>query len=92
MNEKPANSQAKRAQRRGRKAGSRDNRPTHWVVAGLGLLAVIAGVLLLVIANGVLASILGAGLIGLSGIAFVSLAFLLVGEGDEDDRLHHPHG
>lgn len=47
---------------------------------------------LLVVDGGVVAFILGAALLGLAGIAFVSLAFLIVGEGEEDDRVRHPHG
>lgn len=73
-------------------AEPRGRRRTHRVIVGLGSLGVLAGVLLLVIADGVLASILGAALVGLSAIAFVSLAFLVVGEGEEDDRLRHPRG
>lgn len=75
-----------------RQADPRGRRRTRRVIVGLGSLGAIAGVLLLVIVDGVLGSILGAALLGLSAIAFVSLAFLVVGEGEEDDRLRHPHG
>jgi hypothetical protein len=72
--------------------GSRRLRATHGVVGGLALLAISSGVLLLVLASGIVASVLGAALLGLAGIALVSLAFLVVGEGEDDDRLRNPHG
>jgi len=50
-----------------------------------GALCVIAGVLVLIVGDGFVASIVGAGLLGLAGIAFVSLAFLLVGESEDRD-------
>jgi hypothetical protein len=89
---KPAQRHPEPAGRTHRQAEPRGRRRTHRVIVGVGSLGVLAGVLLLVIAGGVLASSLGAALLGLSAIAFVSLAFLLVGEGEEDDRLRHPHG
>jgi drug/metabolite transporter (DMT)-like permease len=64
----------------------------HPGIIALGALAALAGVLVLALAGGVLASVLGAALLGLSAITFVALAFLLVGEGEERDRLRHPHG
>jgi hypothetical protein len=36
--------------------------------------------------------VVGIVLVGLAGIALVSLAFLLVGQGEDRDRAHHPHG
>jgi hypothetical protein len=56
------------------------------IVACLGALALLAGVVLLVASHGIVATAVGIGLVGLSGIAFVALAFLLVGESEERDR------
>ena len=55
------------------------------LVLAAGALCLIAGVLVLIVADGFVASIIGAGLLGLAGIAFVSLAFLLVGESEDRD-------
>jgi hypothetical protein len=46
----------------------------------------VAGVLLLALGEGTLATTVGAGLLGLAGIAFVALVFLLVGESEDRDR------
>jgi hypothetical protein len=51
-----------------------------------GTLCLIAGLLVLLVGAGFAASIVGAGLLGLAGIAFVSLAFLLVGESEDRER------
>jgi hypothetical protein len=53
--------------------------------AGLGTIALSAGIIVLALVPGAGASILGACLLGLAGIAFVSLAFLLVGESEDRD-------
>jgi hypothetical protein len=50
---------------------------------GIGLLSLAAGLVLLLAAHGFVAEIVGACLIGLAGIAFVALAFLLVGEAED---------
>jgi hypothetical protein len=55
------------------------------VAIGLGLLAAIAGIVVLAIGHGTVASIVGVALLGLAGIAFVALAFLLVGESEDRD-------
>jgi hypothetical protein len=55
------------------------------LVVAVGLLCLIAGVIVLLIGAGFAASIVGVGLLGLGGIAFVSLAFLLVGESEDRD-------
>jgi hypothetical protein len=52
----------------------------------VGVLAFVAGIVLLVAGEGTLASVAGAVLLGLAGIAFVALAFLLVGESEDRDR------
>jgi hypothetical protein len=54
--------------------------------ACVGVLALVAGVVLLVAGEGALASVAGAVLLGLAGIAFVALVFLLVGESEDRDR------
>jgi divalent metal cation (Fe/Co/Zn/Cd) transporter len=54
--------------------------------ACVGVLALVAGAVLLVAGEGTLASIVGAVLLGLAGIAFVALVFLLVGESEDRDR------
>jgi hypothetical protein len=54
--------------------------------ACVGFLALAAGVVLLVVGEGTLTSTVGASLLGLAGIAFVALVFLLVGESEDRDR------
>jgi uncharacterized membrane protein YuzA (DUF378 family) len=54
--------------------------------ASLGILALLAGIVVLVAGQGSLASTIGAVLLGLAGLAFVALAFLLVGESEDRDR------
>jgi hypothetical protein len=50
-----------------------------------GLVCLLAGIVLIVAVPGFGAAVAGACLLGLAGIAFVALAFLLVGEGEERD-------
>jgi hypothetical protein len=52
----------------------------------VGALALVAGLVLLLAVGETVGSIVGAGLLGLAGIAFVALAFLLVGESEDRDR------
>ncbi|HEV2923334.1 MAG TPA: hypothetical protein VGW98_04810 [Solirubrobacteraceae bacterium] len=52
----------------------------------VGILALVAGTVVLVAGEGTLASTVGAALLGLGGIAFVALVFLLVGESEDRDR------
>jgi hypothetical protein len=54
--------------------------------ACLSVLALVAGTVLLVAGEGTLAATVGATLLGLAGIAFVALVFLLVGESEDRDR------
>lgn len=49
----------------------------------IGCIALLAGILVLVLAHGTIASAIGICLLGASGVAFVSLVFLLVGEGED---------
>jgi uncharacterized membrane protein YkgB len=60
------------------------------VAAGIGVLALIAGIVVLALAPGATASIIGACLLGLAGISFVALAFLLVGESEDRDYREQP--
>ena len=62
------------------------------VTAGFGALALALGVILLVLAHGLVLRVLGLALLGLSGIAFMALVFLLVGQSEERDRVRHPRG
>ena len=49
----------------------------------VGCIALVAGVLLLLLAHGTVASIVGIFMLGVCGIAFVALVFLLVGESED---------
>jgi hypothetical protein len=62
------------------------------VTAGVGVVALVLGVILLIAAGGLGLWVAGVALLGLSGIAFVALVFLLVGESEEQDRLRDPRG
>lgn len=48
-----------------------------------GVVCLLAGIVLIAAVPGFAAAVAGACLLGLAGIAFVALAFLLVGEGEE---------
>jgi MFS family permease len=58
----------------------------------LGAIALIAGAILVALASGTVLMVIGIALLGLAAIAFVSLAFLLVGQSEERDRQRHPRG
>jgi hypothetical protein len=64
---------------------------TGRALLGLGVLSLIAGAVL-DIAGGEIVTVIGAGLLGLAGIAFVALVFLLVGESEDRDRKRDPRG
>jgi hypothetical protein len=51
----------------------------------VGVVCLLAGIVLIAAVSGFAAAVAGACLLGLAGIAFVALAFLLVGEGEERD-------
>jgi hypothetical protein len=51
----------------------------------VGVVCLLAGVVLVAAVSGFAAAVAGACLLGLAGIAFVALAFLFVGEGEERD-------
>ena len=54
-----------------------------------GVVCAFAGIALLVLGSGGVSMVVGVGLLGLAGIALVSLAFLLVGE--SEDREYRKH-
>jgi hypothetical protein len=54
--------------------------------ASLGVVSLLGGIVVLVAGEGNLASTIGAVLLGLAGILFVALAFLVVGESEDRDR------
>jgi len=62
------------------------------LILGGGILSLLAGTVVLAALSGLAATIAGIVLIGLGGIALVSLVFLLVGQGEDRDRMRHPHG
>jgi hypothetical protein len=62
------------------------------VAIAVGALTLIAGVVVLAVAGGTGATIAAAMLLGIAGIAFVSLIFLIVGQSEESDRRRHPRG
>jgi hypothetical protein len=75
-----------------RSAADRANRAGNTVILCVALLALLAGVALLIAGGGVAVTVAGILLIGLAGIALVSLVFLIVGQGEDRDRTRNPHG
>ena len=65
---------------------------TGRVIICLGLLAAVAGAVVVLTLGGNTAVVAGSVLLGLAGIAFVALIFLLVGESEDRDRTRHPRG
>ena len=60
---------------------------------GAGVVALVAGIAVLAAAGGGTAATIAAALLfGISGIAFVSLVFLIVGQSEERDRRRRPGG
>ena len=67
-------------------------RENRFVIAA-GVVTLGAGIVVLAVGDGGTgATIAAATLLGLAGIAFVSLVFLLVGQSEESDRRKHPRG
>jgi hypothetical protein len=60
------------------------------LIVALVLLA--AGTVLAAVGSGVLLTAIGWGLFGVALVILVSLAFLLVGESEDRDRLRNPRG
>jgi hypothetical protein len=69
---------------RTRRAGGRLT-TADLVALGGGSACVVAGIVLVAFVSGFAATLIGACLLGVAGIAFVSLAFLLVGESEDRD-------
>jgi hypothetical protein len=65
---------------------------THRTIIGAGILIAASGLALLLLDGGIIATVLGASLLGLAGVIFTALAFLVVGESEDRDRLRHPRG
>ncbi len=62
------------------------------VAIAVGVFALVAGIAILAAASGTGATIAAAMLLGIAGIAFVSLVFLIVGQSEDTDRERHPRG
>jgi hypothetical protein len=60
------------------------------LLTGLGLL--VGGLVLAAVAGPVVVVAVGWALFGIGGVLLVSLAFLLVGESEDRDRMKHPGG
>jgi hypothetical protein len=75
-----------------RTRSTRDWPRANVLILSGGLLSLLAGAIVLAAGHGVAATIAGIVLVGLGGIALVSLAFLVVGQGEDRDRMRHPHG
>jgi hypothetical protein len=60
------------------------------LLTALGLL--VAGLVLAAVGSAVVVIAVGWALFGIGGVLLVSLAFLLVGESEDRDRLEHPGG
>jgi hypothetical protein len=67
--------------------------PENRFAIGAGAITLIAGIVVLAVGGGGTgATIAAAMLLGIAGIAFVSLVFLLIGQSEEADRRKHPRG
>jgi hypothetical protein len=64
----------------------------HRGILATALALLVAGVVLVALAGGVALAAIGWGLVGVGGVVLVSLAFLLVGESEDRDRLRNPRG
>jgi len=73
---------------RGRLTGPVENRVALATACG----ALVAGIVALAVLGGVAQVVAASALLGIAGIALVSLAFLLVGQSEEADRRRHPRG
>jgi ABC-type uncharacterized transport system permease subunit len=62
------------------------------LILGGGILSLVAGVVVLAALGGVVATVAGIILVGLGGIVLVSLVFLVIGQGEDRDRMQHPRG
>ena len=77
----------------GRPPGRPAMPPENRFAIAAGAVALVAGIVVLAIGGGGTgATIAAAMLLGIAGIAFVSLVFLIVGQSEESDRRRHPRG
>ncbi len=65
---------------------------TGRITVVLGGLSALAGTVVLAVGGDDTVQVIGIALLGLSGIAFTGLAFLLVGESEDRDRVRRPRG
>lgn len=70
----------------------RQPRMGHPRIVAAGLLLLVTGIVLAAVGESVLVTAIGWGLFGVACVVFVSLAFLLVGESEDRDRLRNPRG
>jgi len=68
------------------------SRMGHPRILAAGLVLLFGGTALALAVDSVLISAIGWGLFGIGGVVLVSLAFLLVGESEDRDRLRNPRG
>lgn len=64
----------------------------HRGILVTGVVLLVAGAVLAAVADATWLAALGWGLVGVGGVVLVSLAFLLVGESEDRDRLRNPRG
>jgi hypothetical protein len=64
----------------------------HPRILAAALALLIGGMVLALVVDSVLVAAIGWGLFGIGGVVLVSLAFLLVGESEDRDRLRNPRG
>jgi len=64
----------------------------HPWIFWLGVAAAVAGACVFAFAGGTIGDVVGPALLGLAAVVLVSWGFLLIGEGEERDRLRHPRG
>ncbi len=54
-----------------------------WTAIAIGCAALVAGIVVLLLARGTVPSVIGIFLLGLCGVVFVALVFLMVGESED---------
>jgi hypothetical protein len=64
----------------------------HPRILGGALALLVAGIVLAAVGSSVLVTAIGWALFGIALVLLVSLAFLLVGESEDRDRMRNPHG
>jgi hypothetical protein len=64
----------------------------HPRILGSALVLLAAGIVLAAVGDSVLVTAIGWALFGIALVILVSLAFLLVGESEDRDRLRNPNG